>query len=189
MLGYFALARRDYSQARSVIGDALARSRRAGDAGGIVLGTGNLASVLREEGRIQEALPLFRESLLLAHELLDLTRIFENLCDIAAAMAAQQHHKEAAVMLGGAEALRESVGSVLEPSQHEAHEEAVAILRRELDADRLGRCWAEGRGMTPDELVVFTLELIDSALLKAAQSRSSSDIESSTARPLRSTEA
>jgi tetratricopeptide (TPR) repeat protein len=166
MLGYFALARRDYSQARSVIEDALARSRRGGDPIGIVTGTGNLAAVLREEGRIREALPLFRESLLLAHELLDLVRVLENLWDVAAAMASQQDHEGAAVILGGAEALRESIGLGLETAQHETHEVTVSTLRRELDADRLGRCWAEGRAMTPDELVAFTVEWIDSTLLE-----------------------
>jgi tetratricopeptide (TPR) repeat protein len=165
MRGYFALARRDYSEARALIGDALARSRQAGDAGGVVIGTGNLGSVAREEGRTSEALILFRESLLLAHELLDLQRVLDNLWEIAAALAAQQEHQGAAVILGGAEALRESTGSVLHGPEYEVHEETVGILRRELDAERLDRFWAEGRAMGLHQLVTCTVEMIDSVLL------------------------
>jgi tetratricopeptide (TPR) repeat protein len=168
MLGYYALARRDYSRARTVLEDALARSRRARDTMGIALGTGNLAALLREQGRIQEALPLLREGLLLAHEFLHSPWVLSDLYEIAAAMASRQDHEGAAVILGGAEALRESIGSGLEhePAEHETHEATVSILRRELDADRLGRSWAEGRGMTPDQLVACAVEWIDSALLK-----------------------
>jgi hypothetical protein len=149
-----------------LIGDALARSRRADDAGGVVIGTGNLGSVAREEGRTSEALTLFRESLLLAHELLDLQRVLDNLWEIAAALAAQQEHQGAAVILGGAEALRESTGSVLHGPEHEVHEETVDILRRELDAERLDRFWAEGCAMGLDQLVTCTVEMIDSVLLR-----------------------
>lgn len=135
---------------------------------GIAAGTGNLGALLGEEGRIQEALPLLREGLLLSHELLHSPWVLSGLYDIAAAMASQQDHEGAAVILGGAEALRESIGLVLErePVAHKAREETVSILRRELDADRLRRSWAEGRGMTPDQLVVCTVEWIDSALIK-----------------------
>jgi predicted ATPase/class 3 adenylate cyclase len=166
MLGFYATTRRDYARARSLIEEALAQSRRQNDNGGIIVGTGNLASVLREEGRIREALPLFRESLLLAHEILDATRIVENLGEIAAAVASQRDYDGAAIILGGAEALRESIGLVLPPSSRSNEEEALALLRRELDADRLERCMGEGHAMTADQLVAFAVEWIDGALRK-----------------------
>jgi predicted ATPase/class 3 adenylate cyclase len=168
MLGYFARARGDYPRALALVEDAIARSRRAGDTVGIALGTGNLGGVLREEGRIQEALPLLRVSLLSAHELSHSPWVLSGLYDIAAAMASRQDHEAAAVILGGAEAFRESIGSGIghEPAEHEIHEATVSMLRRELDADLLNRAWAEGRGLTHDQLVVTAVEWIDSAVLQ-----------------------
>jgi predicted ATPase len=162
MRGYFALVRRDHKEARTLIGDALARSRRASDTAGVVIGTANLGSVAREEGHIEEALPLFRESLLLAHELRDLQRVLDNLWEIPAAMAARHEYERAAVILGGAEALGESTGAVSHGPEYEIYEETVATLRQGLDGDRFERSRAEGRGMTLDQLVTLTVESIDS---------------------------
>jgi tetratricopeptide (TPR) repeat protein len=163
MLGFLAIARGDYASARSTIEEALAMSRRAGDQRGISVNVANLGFLSAWQGRFEEALPLLRESVLLAHELLDVGGVASQLEDIAAVAAARSGCEQAAVMLGGAEVLYEATGSAFLPVQHEQHARTVSILRRELDTDQLARSWDRGRKMTPDQLVAYAVEFIDSS--------------------------
>ncbi len=115
MLGFLAVARGDYPQARSAIEEALSLSRQAHDTRGILVGVSNLGHLAAQRGRFDEALPLIREALLLAHEFLDVNGVANELEVLAWVAASQRECEPAAILLGGAEALHEATESAFEP--------------------------------------------------------------------------
>ena len=110
MLAYLAIARGDLESARPAIEDALARARDAGDQRGIQLNVSNLGHVLARLECFDEALEPLRESLLLAQERLEVKSVADQLLDMAIVAAGVGRAEDAAVMLGGAEALYEANG-------------------------------------------------------------------------------
>jgi predicted ATPase len=162
MIAWLPIARQDYASARSALTDALALSRKVGDQWGIVLNAGNLGFVFAREGRFEQALELFRESIPLAHDARGVDGLAHGLTDLAGAAVGLGKHAEAALLLGGAEALFEHTEAVADWVTHEWHEETVTRLRHELDAAELADLWERGRKMTLDELVAYALEFIES---------------------------
>jgi len=66
--------------------------------------------------------------------------------------------RPAARLLGAAEALRESLGVGLAPTERETHSETKAALREALGEDELDAEWRRGRELTLDEAVAYALE-------------------------------
>lgn len=171
MLGWVALARKDYAQARTVIGQGLELSRRAGDARGIFYGTSNLGHVAAREGRYEEALQLLREALLVGQQQ-DLQSETEALQEVAAVAAAQRHYDQAAVLLGAAEGLREGIEAEQEEVARGLREEALSILRRNLEEDHFAAAEERGRRMTLEQAVEYAVQFIDSTRNTADARRS-----------------
>jgi tetratricopeptide (TPR) repeat protein len=160
MLGWVGLARRDYPSARAHIERALALCRQAGDQGGICGNLSNLGALAVREGRAREALEPLRESLPLAHDELGVDGLAYQLVDLAAAFAALGWSEQAAVMLGGAEALLEQAEGDADAEAAEWRGEVDARVRRNLAAATHAALWERGRKMTVDELIRYALELL-----------------------------
>jgi hypothetical protein len=111
-----------------------------------------------------------REALLLVHEQFDLQGVADTLDDIAAAAAAELHCEQAAVMLGGADVLREGTGAVFEPVGQALREETLSLLRQNLAEDHLAAARQRGRGMTLEQVVSYTVQFIDSTQVKGSTS-------------------
>ena len=161
MLAYLALARGDLVAARSAIEDALSRSRDAADQRGIHLNVSNLGHVLARQGCFDEAFEPLRESLLLGQARLDVKSVADQLQDLAIVAVGVGRAEEAAVMLGGAEALYEATGSGFEPVGSHAYEETLSTIRRDLNGAELSDAWGRGRRMSADDLVSYALGFID----------------------------
>jgi predicted ATPase/class 3 adenylate cyclase len=177
MLGFLMIARHDYAQAHSVIEEALRLSRQADDSRGVLLNVANLGHLSAREGRFQEALPLMGEALQRTRQQFDVQGVADTLEDIAAVAAALLHHEEAAVMLGGADALREGMEGVMEPVGLALHEQTLASLGSNLEADRFAAAWEQGRGMSLDHAVAYALEFIDSTHERKTSLRTSFGLE------------
>jgi hypothetical protein len=162
MLAYLAIARGDLVSARPAIQDALARARDAGDQRGIHLNVSNLGHVLARQGCFDEALEPLRESLLLGQTRLEVKSVADQLQDLAILAAGVGSAEEAAVMLGGAEALYEDTGSGFEPVGSHAYEQTLSAVRRELDSAVMAEAWRRGKEMSVDDLVSYAVEFIDS---------------------------
>ena len=162
MLAFLALAQGDLVSARSAIEDALARSRAAADQRGIHLNVSNLGHVLARQGCFEEALAPLRESLVLGYDRLEVKSVADQLQDLAILAVGVECGEEAAVMLGGAEALYEATGSGFEPVGSGAYEETLSALRGKLDDAALAAAWQRGKRMSVDDLVSYAVEFIDS---------------------------
>jgi tetratricopeptide (TPR) repeat protein len=161
LLGWLALARQDYAQARAVIGKGLELSRRAQDARGVFYGTGNLGYVAAREGRLDEAFELLRECLLIGLQQ-DLQTEAETLQDVAWLAAMQGHHEQGAVLLAAADALRTGTEAEQEDVGRADREETLSILHRNLQNDDFSAASARGRVMTLEQAVAYAVEFIDS---------------------------
>jgi tetratricopeptide (TPR) repeat protein len=162
MLAFLAIARGDLVSARSAIEDALARSRAAADQRGIHVNVSNLGHVLARQGCFGDALEPLRESLLLGQDRLDVKGVADQLHDLAIVAAGVGSSEEAAVILGGAEALYEATGSGFEPVGSDAYEQTLSVLRGDLDDAALAEAWRRGKQMSVDDLVSYAVEFIDS---------------------------
>jgi tetratricopeptide (TPR) repeat protein len=162
LLGWIAIARGNYSEAQVLCEEALQMSRDAGDKQGVLRAVANLGHAFAREGRLDEALGLQREALLLARGQFDLTSVSDTLVEIASVAIARRDNEPAAVLVGASAAHCEATESTLDPVGLTLYEEILGVLRVEVCSDRLALATARGREMPLDELVAFAAEFIDS---------------------------
>ena len=117
-----------------------------------------LAHMLRQEGRIEDARPLYRRVI---REWQDLGRraAVANIVENFAFMARVEGQTErASRLLGAAEAIRDEINMDMTPWEREEYEREVTALRETLPAGTLAAEWAVGRAMTLDEAVDFAIQ-------------------------------
>jgi hypothetical protein len=116
-----------------------------------------LAHMLRHEGRIDDARPIYRQAI---REWQDLGRraavanMLENFAFIA---RAEGQSERAARLLGAAEPIRDEIRVDMTPWEREEYEREVAALRESLPPASFVAAWAAGRALTLDEAVDFAV--------------------------------
>jgi predicted ATPase/DNA-binding SARP family transcriptional activator len=98
------------------------------------------------------AITLLRRSLDLHGELRDRWRMSSVLEDFAAITLALGRARSAARLLGGAEALRDVIGSVIAPCERPQHLQTVAAVQAALGEEEFGAARQQGRLASVDEL-------------------------------------
>jgi len=154
LLAEFALSQGDIVTARSLIEKSLAFSRTAGDLLQIpdaLLIWGRIAAAQGDDAAAQA---LYEESLALAREM-GFKRKFpaclEALADVVSAQGALVW---AARLWGAAEARRNAMGTLIPPVHRADYERSVAATRAQLGEKTFAAAWAEGRDMTPEQVLV-----------------------------------
>jgi hypothetical protein len=149
--------------------------RELGHKGGIARSLGHLGEVAASQDEDETAASLYGESLALRRELGDRRSIatcLERLAGLAARLGHRRQRAEnsadgggaafdtgdprpcfarAARLFGAAEALRESLGAPLSPSERDEYEGLVSLARDGLDATAFAAAWAEGRSLPMEE--------------------------------------
>lgn len=98
------------------------------------------------------------EALSVLHDLRNLHHICEALEDAAAVAQTLRNDDAAARIWGFADRIRERIACPMAPSWRSWHEREIAAARARLGDDAaFDRAWSEGRGVTLDEAVDFTL--------------------------------
>jgi len=113
---------------------------------------------LRRYGELDEALGIYRETILGWQELGHRAAVAHQLECIASILAQRGEGGRAAMLLGAAEVLREACGSPMTLTERPEYDQAVADLRTQLDGSALDSAWAGGRKMTMDEAIHVALE-------------------------------
>src|SRR5260370_23509073 len=156
-LGNVALRQGDHEAAQSFYEAGLALSRELGDRVSVAIALNNLGKIARERGDARAAWALHAESLTIRRELGDKggfpwsLEAFAQLC----APVAPEH---AAWLCGAAEALRESLGLPLPPSEREEHDRAISVVREALGPETFAAVWAAGRELTLEEALRCAME-------------------------------
>ena len=111
--------------------------------------------------RYDEAVALFKESLLLSREARSRWGSEECLDGLAQVASARGHYEHAARLSGAAEAQREIVGKWSEPVDQASRDQWVAPTRAALGDIPFAAAWAEGRALTLDQAVEYALAWLE----------------------------
>jgi DNA-binding CsgD family transcriptional regulator/tetratricopeptide (TPR) repeat protein len=161
VLGLLANARGDHERAMALHEESLGLAREVQEASGIVLSLmlGALASL--GQGNHRRAGELCEEGLESSWRLKMVHPTASHL-QIAASVAGSQGQPVLSARLwGAAEASLASVGLELAPLERRFYEPYIAAARSRIGAVAFEAAWAEGRKMTIDEAVQYTLESSD----------------------------
>ena len=152
-----AMARGDYAFARARFARSLPLFEQLGDPHRIIMIHSELAHLDRYQGHYPEAEAAYRKTIQGWQRLGHRAAIAHQLESFAFAAQAQQHPERAAHLFAAAGALRENIGSPMNPDELVEYERELADLRASLDVAILAVCWAEGRAMSLEQAVAYAV--------------------------------
>jgi hypothetical protein len=117
----------------------------------------NLGNIERYDGNLDRACDLYRESLLLKQEVGDTWAISYTLESCAALAVARGRGERAAWLLGAASAIRQYLGTPLEPFKREEYETNLAAARELLAPETFDIEWEEGKGLSVEQAVEYAV--------------------------------
>jgi tetratricopeptide (TPR) repeat protein len=156
-LGSVASDQGDYASARSLFAEGLALQKEIGDKSGIVIALVNLGLLASKERDYAASRSCLAECLRLCLTLGDRLIAAYALEGFAALAKVQERPDKATRLYGAADALRESVGVPLPPSEREEVGGELAVLRATLGENTFNCAWAAGRAMTWEQAIEHAL--------------------------------
>jgi predicted ATPase len=147
----------DTERNRALNEENLVRSRALGIERMEALSLSTLASFVREDGRIEEALSMLNEAYLIVRDVGDRVESADILSRFADILVSAQRPTTAARVLSCSETLREKFGTK-RPWVASRNEESLALIRTQLDEAAFAEAWERGRTLTADEAVALALE-------------------------------
>jgi predicted ATPase/class 3 adenylate cyclase len=158
-MGRVARFQNNYAEAKKLQTESLTYGRELNKKGGyiiwILLWLGELA---RLENDYAAAHPYLFEALSAAKEMNYRQPIAYLLEEFAALGAAQGQASHSATLFGAAEALRETIQIVLFPVERVEVDKNIAAARAQLSEDEFNKAWAEGKAMTMEDAIKYTME-------------------------------
>jgi non-specific serine/threonine protein kinase len=148
-----ARAEGDLHQAELLLDDALRQAREYEDVWILAFMLLTRACIRLEQGDAAGTSSLICESLTLRREIGDAWGMAGCVEGLGWASALQGAPGRAARLFGAAEALREAVGMSRLPGLRANYERAVAAVRAQIDDASFQAAWAEGRSLTPDQVI------------------------------------
>ncbi len=152
-LALVARARGDDAEARSLLEQSLRLFEEMDSRWAIGWITWHLGHLAFRTGDAQGAAELFGRSLALYRGIEDSRGIAQAVEGLAAVAAARRNPEEATRLLGGADALRVTVGALRDAVEQGSYEAQVRALRIALGERRFSALWEEGRRMSGAALV------------------------------------
>ena len=150
-LGTVARYQGDVERASALLAESLALSEGIGFREGIAWSVEQLGLLAAVDGD-PVAVSLLRRSLELHTELRDRWRMSSVLEDLAAIALAQEDPRQAARLLGAAEALREAIGTVIAPCERLQHNQTTKAVRDALGDEAFDAALRQGQLAGLDEL-------------------------------------
>jgi predicted ATPase/class 3 adenylate cyclase len=155
VLGLTMLAIGDLAAARCHLEESASLFRDIGDRWGVGVVLSRWGYLALREGDGARASDLFGEALPVFHrtsEKLYLSRCLEGMAGVALLGG---EAGRAARLFGAAEALRETIGAVVGPSDRPEYDRTVAAARTALGEEALTARWTEGRAMPPEQAIAY----------------------------------
>jgi len=138
----------------SLLEESLALYRKLDDKKAIAWSLVSLADFTSFQGEYSRGRALYEESLAMGRVMGDNLCIAFSLEGLADVAGVQGDPAWAARLWGAAEALREARGTPLQPVYSTDYEQSVATARTRLGEKAFVAAWAEGRMMTPEQVLV-----------------------------------
>ena len=133
---------------RAITGYSLVGDVRLG-----LVARSDLAHALRMGGELEEAEPIYRDTIHAWLHAGNRGAIANQLESFAFIAVSRQEHARAARLLGAAEAIREAASAPMLPHERREYDAAVGTMREGISAAALNAEWAAGRRFTVDEAV------------------------------------
>jgi predicted ATPase/class 3 adenylate cyclase len=149
----------DLPGARELYEEGLRAAREIGSTSAEAALLGSLGWLAGKEGRPLDALTLYYQSLALKRDVGDLGEIAIGLAGTALALARVGDSASAARLLGSAATLGQEVG-IGEAWVARDREEALDLVRAQLDETAFSKAWEEGARLTLDEAVGLALDAL-----------------------------
>ena len=156
-LGWVAHKQGRNALARSLYEQNLGVYRALGDERGLANTMSNLSVVALDEGDPGTAAGLLEEALLTFRRLGDRQGVAECLGHFAVVKATAGDERLAARLFGTTDALRESMGAPLGPSERGGLDRVVGTVRSQLGPDAFCAEWDHGRLLSLDEAIAIVL--------------------------------
>jgi tetratricopeptide (TPR) repeat protein len=151
----------DVARARELHEHVVARARAIGNVHLEANSLGALGEYAALEGRLQEAVPLLKESTRVFLELKDPEFLAFNLCRLARVLAASGYAEPATMLLGQAESLFEAMGTTMTDAWlGTMNDETLAMIRAQLDDAAYTSARERGKALTPDAALSLALEVL-----------------------------
>jgi tetratricopeptide (TPR) repeat protein len=157
VLGTVAHFQGDDAASRLLHEEGLAIQRELGDRWGIAAALINLGATCYTQGDYASARTLYEESLGILWELGDRNGVAEALEAFAELAQTQESHERAVRLWSAASALREAIGSPLQPNKLEEIDRGTTAARTILGEEVFAVAREEGRAMTVEQAIRFTL--------------------------------
>jgi non-specific serine/threonine protein kinase len=150
----------DHELVLALFEEGLALFRELEHTLGIAMCLTGLGMAALEQSDHERAAALIEEELRLLQGFRDKVGVSYGLLGLAGVAALRRQPARAAKLWGAAEALRETTGLPLSPFErvHYNYEGHLADARSRLDEATWAAAWAEGRDMTPEEVLEYALE-------------------------------
>jgi non-specific serine/threonine protein kinase len=184
-LGLMAYRRQDYELAARHYAEA-AELQREEDTGQLASALAGLAAVRREQGNLQEALSLDRESLTLRMSREEMGGLPESLTGIALIAARSGQAEIATTLMGAVESLRKRISLGVPEPVREVDERTVAALRKALGETAFSVAWNRGYRLQMHEAahLALSVKLAAQPAPKPAAPSRQVDLQGLTAREL-----
>jgi len=156
-LGEVALRLGDYARATQLMEESLELRRQLGNKWGVGVSLGMLGWVAMRERDWDRAITRLGESLEVRQDIGDKGGIAWCLERLAGIAMVQGQAEKAVRMFGAAAMLRSSIGSVIDPVDQASYKKNLDSLRVKLGRGRYKASWDEGRAMTMEQAVTYTL--------------------------------
>ncbi len=144
-------------EARAWFDQAMERYREIGDHRFELIARSDLAHALRRGGALDEAEDLYRITILAWEHLGSRGAIANQLEAFGFLAVARGEPERAARLLGSAEALRETAGTVMLRSERLEYDDALGRLRAGQEPIALEATWGTGRALSMDEAIKFAI--------------------------------
>jgi hypothetical protein len=147
-----------FERAAALLDDSVACRRALDDRQGLAQSLVDRGLVAAWRSDVEQSACCYEESVRLSSHLGSKGILATALERMACLRAAMGRALQAAHLAGGAEALREALGSPLEPVGEADHAGTLLALREALGEAALAQAWAAGRAMPLPVLVTLALE-------------------------------
>ena len=162
-LGNVLLFHGDTSEAQRAYEKSVAIIRIIRDPWALGMALRNLGVATRRRGNIVESQALLCESLQSLLETNDSWFVSRGLEELAKTLASRSQWPRVAMLLGAAEALRETAGAVLLAARRQEYDDVVAGARTALGDAAFDDCWARGRSLSREQAVAHAMDVDASA--------------------------
>ena len=158
LLGILAFDEEDYGSASSLLELGLPKLVDARDDSNVAVCLAFLGKIRRRLGAFQEALPPLLRGLTIRGEQGNIVDVACSIQEFGYLAWARGHLREAALLSGAAESLRELCAFPLPPNERSEYEAMVTDLQVELGPAQCANAWRAGGGMALEDAVRATKE-------------------------------